>query len=302
MVEYIPCGQTLVVSYAINLMTTLLASHRLSQNSPINQTLLNRGLHYGDGLFETILLHHGKLVLQDLHLERLSRDSRRLFISLNIDTVEQELNQFVSALQLPVEQSAVIKIIVSRGWGGRGYGFTVAEDILPEVCFLAYSYTATPISEINAIFCQQNISVNPTLAGIKHLSRLEQVMLSHELVSKKADEGIVCDCYGAVVEGVSSNVFAVIDGVCCTPILDKAGVAGVMRHYLLQTVLPCLNIPAVEKNINVAQLDLAQELFFTNSIKGVLPVSALAEKKYTNHSVANKIQQYLQKEHNHAFG
>src|SRR5690554_3982871 len=113
-------------------MTTLLASHGIPSHASFEQTLLNRGLHYGDGLFETILFHHGRLLLKELHLERLHRDSRKLYIPLKVEKIEQELDQFISTLDLPVEQAAIIKIIVTRGWGGRGYGFSEDNQVPPQ--------------------------------------------------------------------------------------------------------------------------------------------------------------------------
>jgi 4-amino-4-deoxychorismate lyase len=227
----------------------------------------NRGLAYGDGVFETLRICHHQLVFPELHLVRLERGLRVLGIA---DCV-RELKSDIDKLAGEFPEQGVLKIIVTRGVGGRGYRSASVNK--PDRILTLHNLPEPPPSVatgINAFLCQTRLGESGVLTGLKHLNRLEQVLASLEWPDERFHEGLMLDREGFVIEGTRSNVFAVFNGGLVTPTLELSGIAGVMRQAILEAV------PGVrEININLAQLEQASELFFCNSVAGIWPVSSL---------------------------
>lgn len=229
----------------------------------------DRGLAYGDGVFETILIHRYTPVLLDRHLERLVRGT----IRLRIDFERADLEQDIGRLRDKFPEQGVLKIIVTRGSGGRGYlpaGSSEATRILSLHAMPDYGETH-PEQGIDVFVCNQRLALQPALAGIKHLNRLEQVMAALEWPDESYMEGLMLDTTGHVIEGTRSNLFWAESGQLLTPALAQCGVAGVMRGYLIDS------LPAVKEvaDCSLARLCSADEVFFCNSIFGIWPVNRI---------------------------
>lgn len=237
-------------------------------------SLNNRGLAYGDGLFETVLLHEGRPILLARHLARLQRGCARL----GIPDCRAELEKDIKQLRDEFAAWGVLKIIVTRGAGGRGYQ---PREALPPTRILTLHPRPTfdnhdPQQGIKAFVCQQALAHQEALAGLKHLNRLEQVLASREWPDDPAVlEALMLDRSGHVIEGTRSNVFWVRGKEVYTPRLDLCGVEGVMREALIdafggrvRTVL-----------WPMGDVLRADEMFFCNSVNGVWPVLELRKGK-----------------------
>jgi 4-amino-4-deoxychorismate lyase len=243
---------------------------------------LDRGFNYGDGLFETVRLDsnggRAHLPLWPLHRRRLLRSCGRLLISLDPQRLDSAVEQLLQqAVSHNVEQG-VVKIVVSRGVGGRGY--LAPESMLATLCVGLYPVAVHPLANveegIHLHLCQQRLSSNLSLAGMKHLSKLEYVLARSEWRDKKLAEGVLLDAVGNVVEGTFSNVFAVLEGKLLTPALLGCGVAGVMRRLILDVLAPKLGVVVLESDISLAELEAADEVFTCNSVCGIWPVLSLS--------------------------
>lgn len=246
----------------------------------------DRGLLYGDGVFESICYRQQQLLRLPAHLHRLQQSCERLGIALRLTTIEHHLDLLFSCLPSGPDapHEGVVKIIVTRGDGGRGYAPAVSAVPRSLVQFhvMPVHYAEFARSGISCMLCQHPVSVNPGLGGLKHLNRLDQVMGSRELVAAQnqpyADtvlqEGLMFDNQGNLIEGTRSNVFAVIDGQLCTPDLTAAGVCGIMRQTLLAWCAG-QGIEVVVRAITRAELMLASEVFICNSVMGIWPVNRL---------------------------
>lgn len=226
----------------------------------------DRGLHYGHGLFETMRLHGGEIPLWPRHRRRLERDAKRLRIPLEIDSAERELAAALS--HWPA--SGVVKLVVTAGRGGAGYR---ADATASAHRILGFRPLPPPRPELRVRLCTHPLSVNPGLAGIKHLNRLDQVLAAGELPEDR--EGLLGDGCGHLVEGLAGNLFVRIHGRWSTPLLDTAGVRGVMRELLLEELLPSLGIPVAERTIFSDELAAAEALFLCNAVRGVEPIAAV---------------------------
>ena len=258
---------------------------------PIQQlSPLERGLAYGDGVFTTMAVRQGRAELLAYHWQRLEHGCQRLAINTpNFSQWQDDFRRFLICYP-----DVTAKIIISRGEGGRGY----LPDLLaqPNCYFYAFPVVSYPESYQQAIstdFLRGRLGVSPLLAGIKHLNRLEQVLLRQELAQTSYPEALVCDVTGKVIEGVFSNVFMVKNQQLLTPYVNEAGVAGVMRRYILQLAAE-LGIIAHEKNLMPADFLAADEVFFCNSLYGIWPVAQIAGTMLPSHRLTQKLQSQLE--------
>ena len=249
-------------------------------------SLKDRGLAYGDGLFETIAVRGGQPILLDRHLTRLAEGCSRLAIDADIDRVRTELRAYAAAMG-----EGVLKLILTRGDGLRGYapdpaaqGRRILQGNPPA------AYPAVHGEQGVRLFpCATRLSNQPLLAGLKHLNRLEQVLARAEWRDGEHAEGLMLDQAGRVIEGVFSNLFLVRDGVLITPDLKRCGVAGVMRAELLFQA-ESLAIPTQITDVSLEQLQWADEVFVCNSVYGVWPVRAYAALSWPVGPLTRKLQ------------
>ena len=238
----------------------------------------DRGLAYGHGLFETTLLIDSQIPLLDRHLSRLTQDSHLMGILADNDEIRHYLNLFIQTLSDQSINSGVVKIILTAGRGGRGYA--MPEKMVPTLIF---SYTSLPEDVkyqrdqgIDIRLCRHLLGTGSTLAGIKHLNRLDQVMARSEWSHNRYQEGLMFTETGDVIEATSANIFVKTqDGQWLTPDLDQSGVSGVMRGLLIEEVFPACDIKVSIKPINRDTLLDAQQILLCNSIRGILSVNAV---------------------------
>ncbi|MBK1690801.1 aminodeoxychorismate lyase [Ectothiorhodospira mobilis] len=234
----------------------------------------DRGLQYGDGLFETIRILHGAPVCWQRHRARLAEGCRRLGIPLpGADLMDAEISSVCAGVD-----AGVLKLVLTRGPGPRGY----APPKVPQptrilqVAPAPRHPAAWSRDGVAVRLCTTRLARNPRLAGIKHLNRLEQVLARSEW-EDEVQEGIMQDTEGQVVEGVMSNLFLVFGEGLRTPDLQHCGVVGITRARVMELAhrwgIPC-RVGAVTE----ADLWRADGLFLTNTLAGIWPVSCLAGK------------------------
>ncbi|MFZ5697884.1 MAG: aminodeoxychorismate lyase [Pseudomonadota bacterium] len=252
----------------------------------------DRGLAYGDGLFETISVRNGRIALLDFHLQRLLRGVEALhLLPIDIDALSLELRRFVSTQADIGCIDFSLKLLLTRGSAGRGY-FPLPEAV-PRRLLLAYTPAVWPAANgetgIALFECVTRLGVNPALAGIKHLNRLEQVLARAEWDDTAFAEGLLRDVDGRVIEGTMSNLFLVHDGQLVTPRLQRCGIAGVMRSFLVARALT-LGIGVLERDVAREELDSADELFVCNSSFGIWPIRALGVRRWTPGPLTRRLQ------------
>lgn len=236
----------------------------------------DRGLHYGDGLFETLLVNSGQPLLWAAHRARLARGCERLGLGPLPDRLlEEEI-----ALLLHGEMQGVLKILLTRGSGGRGYAppqggasrriLMLYPPRAPDPCWRA---------GVRVHLCQTPVTLNPALAGLKHLNRLDSVLARAEWRDPGIAEGLMFDLEGQLVGGTMSNVFLWDGERLKTPRLDRAGIAGTVRALVFEQARD-LGIACEECRLGRADLARASGLFLTNALIGVWPVHALANQSF----------------------
>lgn len=251
---------------------------------------LERGLHYGDGLFETIACLGGRPRFLNLHLERLARGCTRLGIELP-DREELRREILAAAAEAP---SAIVKVLLTRGPAvARGYATTGSEQ--PTRLTLRYRREDEPRNAQDGVRVRTaalRLGENPALAGLKHLNRLEQVLARREWSDGAIAEALMFSSSGMLISGVMSNVFLVEGARLRTPLLDRCGVAGVMRQVVLREAARA-GIAAEEAPLDAGDLARARELFLTSAVIGLRPVRVLDGRACEIGAVTRELQQRL---------
>lgn len=246
----------------------------------------DRGLHYGDGLFETALSIDGRVRFLDDHLERLFRGCERLGIQApDRHALSDEITQVSGAAS-----RGVLKIIVTRGGGGRGYRPAAAATATRIVAL--HPLQETPQHPLKLRWCETRLGRNTRLAGIKHLNRLEQVLAQSEWREGEFDEGLMMDTEGELVCATSGNVFAVRDGALVTPDLRFCGVQGVMRAQVIK-VASKLGLAVGEEPLWPHDLEAASEIFITNAVRGIRSATSLDSLQWSDSTVATRLARAL---------
>lgn len=243
-------------------------------------SIANRGLNYGDGVFETMRVHRGGLLLWPQHLARLREGAWRLGITMpDVDFIEARIADMASGAD-----AGVLKLLVTRGEGGRGYAPPV--DAMP-----TWILSLLPLPTMQAALrvhpCETRLATQPALAGIKHCNRLEQVLGRAEAVRAGCDEGLMRDMAGNPVSATSANLLVLHDGRWCTPPVEACGVAGVLRGWLLAQGL------AEVAALTLDDLADADAVALCNSVRGILPVRALGAREWSPHPATEELQARL---------
>ena len=256
--------------------------------------VIDRGFQYADGLFETIAVKDGEPLLFDRHLERLALGCAKLGIAPPAPGV---LGSEALSLCRGAER-AVLKLMLTRGSGGRGYRPDGAGPPTRVTAVLPWPDYAPACREQGVVLrlCRTRLGSNPDLAGLKHLARLEQVLARGEWSDPSIQEGLMLDGQLRVIEGTMSNVFLVRGEHLVTPRLDACGVKGVMRA----AVIACasrMGVACEERDVAVEELQSADGLFLTNSLIGLWPVRRLEGRDYAVPRLVSVLAAQLIEEH-----
>ncbi|AEF54729.1 aminodeoxychorismate lyase [Marinomonas posidonica] len=251
----------------------------------------DRGLAYGDGVFETIHANQNGFVRLSSHLTRLYKGLEKLLMAFDVEQKE-ELSYFLRTIVSDqLDGDSVVKIMVTRGQGGRGYQppktvkHTIVIGILPFP-----NYQAESLHGVGVSLSPIPVNSNSYLAGIKHLNRLEHVIAKQYLASDDF-EAIMLDCQGYVIEGIQSNVFWFKDGLLCTPNLDAAGVEGTYRQAILAEMATQTTLIG---NFTAEHLLAADEVFMANSLMKIVPVIRIGHQSFTIGANTKNLQSLMQ--------
>ncbi|MEJ2347014.1 MAG: aminodeoxychorismate lyase [Gammaproteobacteria bacterium] len=251
----------------------------------------DRGLQYGDGVFETLAVRDGIPAHWDRHMARLREGCARL----GIEPPAPELLRREAHQECGASARGVLKLIVTRGSGGRGYRIPVPSR--PARILSLHPWPDYPsdwqCDGIAMRVCVTRWSLNPALAGIKHLNRLEQVLARSEWDNPDIAEGLMLNSRGQVISGTMTNIFVVQDDALITPDLAECGICGITRARVLEAAadlgMDCRVLP-----LDLEQLLRARELFVCNSVAGIWPVRKLEQVSFAAGSATRQLTQALE--------
>lgn len=246
----------------------------------------NRGLNYADGLFETLVVHNTHPRSWQAHMDRLSAGCERLGMEMPPQAILLREVQTVSAGMT----DAVVKIVLTRGGTGRGYTppDTSASSRIVSAHYYPDGVVELARDGVKARICELRLAIQPALGGIKHLNRLEQVLASAEIRDSNAVEGVMLDSEDHVISAISANIFLVIDDRILTPRLDRCGIRGVVRSKILAAFAPRCE----QRRIHVDMLWEANEIFISNSVRGIIPLTAINDQTFRIGPVTRELQNW----------
>ena len=263
-----------------------MSSRTLINGAPIEVVpAFDRGLAYGDGLFESIRFVGTVAPLWPRHMQRLALSCERLRLPVP-DLAQLWREALDVSRDLP---QSVVRITLTRGIGERGY----APPLSPQPTRIVAAFAPPSVNDevysrgMRVRLCDIRLAEQPLLAGMKHLNRLEQVLARAEWNDPAIAEGVLCDIHGHAISATMANLFALVDGVLLTPAVDRCGVAGVARAEILAT--------CPQAQVGLLTLDAlrdASEVFLSSSVRGILPVHSLGESVYAPGAVTRQLQQH----------
>ncbi|SFM92060.1 4-amino-4-deoxychorismate lyase [Izhakiella capsodis] len=246
----------------------------------------DRAIQFGDGCFTTARVRQGKVVWHNAHLMRLKQACQRLMIAQTDWTkLDKEMRRLASQ-----QDQAVLKIIITRGAGGRGYSMAGCGSPVRILSCSPYPthYSGLRESGAHLMLVSTPLGSNPVLAGLKHLNRLEQILIRAELDAKTADEALVLDTEGRLVECCAANLFWRKGKQLFTPDLSRCGVAGLARHHLIQQAqLLGWTVAFVRETPEV--LSDAEEVFICNALMPLVPVIQAETYRFTSRAFYHQL-------------
>lgn len=258
-------------------------------------SVMDRGLAYGDGLFETMRIHQGAIKLAAWHLCRLVSGAKRLGIDVDPLWLDAQLNVVVADISSncsqPENHLGILKLILTRGTGSGGY--TPDPTCRPN---LIGSYRSIDVSAhpagIELIVCPVRLSRSELLGGLKHLNRLEYVLAAGQGVLQRTQQWLLLDETEKLVETLTHNIFWVKQGALVTPDTTYSGVAGVMRQWILEQA-SSLGLTTSVGHFALDELETADEVFICNSVRGIWPVVRLEKTAFKPGAITRRLQAHL---------
>ena len=232
---------------------------------------LDRGLAYGDGVFRTLRTRAGRPLWWRDQYAKLAADSAALMLAC-----PDEARLHAEICQVAEAEEGVVKVVLTRGPGARGYAPPPAQAptrVVLSAPLPAYAQAGAP-EAVTVRWCTLRLARQPRLAGVKHLNRLENVLARAEWDDPEIFEGLLCDDLGGVIGGVMSNLLVIKDDELFTPELAECGVAGVARTRLLRAAAR-LGIPTRIGRLLPAAILAADEVMICNSVFGLRRVARL---------------------------
>ena len=258
--------------------------------------LPDRGLDFGDGVFETLLTRHGEPLYLDLHLARMLRGCKLLALPDCDSAVRRHLQAVTLAITAHGWHWASLRITLSRGAGPRGYAPpTKARPRIVISVTRLDKFTPNMAAPAALHLADMRWATQPALAGLKHLNRLEQVLAAAEYNEAGLDEAVMLGQTGQVISVVAGNLFVVSGGEILTPRLRNCGIHGTRRDLVMRRWAPKLGLAVRECTLGIGQLEEADEVFYSNSLVGLRPVARFGRRRWSTHTICDALyRQYRQ--------
>ena len=255
--------------------------------------LPDRGLDFGDGLFETLLLLAGKPLYLEFHMQRLEQGLRVLGFPDCLAGIKDQIHAVLNSGDFPGEMA--MRVTVTRGGGPRGY--LPPQATVPRVIIVTSARTGQSTLEVPSparlAVAKIRWGCQPRLAGIKHLNRLEQVLAAREREAAAVDEVVMLNQAGGVVSVSAGNLFVVNGDELLTPQLAECGVLGTRRRLIIERLAPGLGLQVRELELTLAQMESAEEVFYCNALVGVRPVGSFGAARWQSHKVCAALHTLL---------
>lgn len=251
-------------------------------------SIFDRGLAYGDGFFETTAWRFIKrkkdcrVEFWNRHLKRIKQTCQFLNIKIsNFSQLEKDKKKILTKAHNIGMVEGVLKIIITRGEGGRGYKYE--KNMKPNIMFIVSNKTEYPSdfysNGVKIKISKSPITINNSLAGFKHLNRLDSVLARSEWEDHDVFDSMFIDNYNNIIEGTMSNLFFIKENVLYTPSINICGIKGIMREVVIDKCCEFFDEIKICESSKDFFLE-ADSIFLTNSLIKILPVKQVESKKF----------------------
>ncbi|PPC94927.1 MAG: aminodeoxychorismate lyase [Methylotenera sp.] len=255
----------------------------------------DRGFTYGDGVFRTMKIRDGQPISWPFHYQKLVADCAVIgIVCPSAELLVSDIQQLFPIEEFDNGEVSVAKIIITRGEGERGYAppaVTIPTRVLIKSSMPTY-LDAHYLSGVRLHLCDTRLALQPKLAGIKHLNRLENILARMEWREESIFDGLMMDMQSNVIECTMSNIFARVGSHLYTPDLSQCGVAGITRQRILG-LESLLGLNCSEVRITLPELLSADEVIVCNSLYGAFQVTAIGNQTWEQQSLASTIRNIL---------
>jgi branched-chain amino acid aminotransferase len=242
----------------------------------------NRAFLYGDAVFETIRVNQGKILFLEDHYFRLMASMRILRMEIpmffTMEFFEEQIIKLIEASE--VASAYRIRITVFRD--SEGFYVPVTHDVSYLIQAQPLSNTFYTINNANyEVELFKDFSINPQLLStLKSTNRMVQITAGIFAKENSYDNCLILNTDKNVAEAIDSNLFLVQGNHIITPPLSDGCLNGIMRKHLLRILKDNPDYTVEEKNISPFDLQKADELFLTNVIKGIQPITKYRKKEF----------------------
>ena len=242
----------------------------------------NRGLRYGDGIFETIKLRNGALILKDEHFARFWKGLQLLQFDIpklwSPEKFEEQILQLANKNKIT---SARVRLTVIRGEGGL---YDLKDNIpnyIIETITLAENTGNFNENGLELCIYKDAVKAIDAFSNIKHNNYLPYLMGALFAKKNQCNDALILNSNGNICDSTIANVFLIKDENIYTPALTEGCVAGIMRKWLIEKIRE-QGFPVNEKVLTKDDLLSGDEIFLSNSIYNIRWVNSVENKKYTN--------------------
>jgi len=275
-----------------------MASHHTSLiNGSFDQTIsaVDRGFTYGDGVFRTMKIKDGQPISWPFHYQKLVADCAAIgIVCPSAELLMCDIQLLFPITEFEDGQVQVVKIIITRGEGERGYAppaVTIPTRVLIKSAMPSYA-DAHYTQGVRLHLCDTRLALQPKLAGIKHLNRLENILARMEWRDESVFDGLMLDQHGNVIECTMSNIFTRVGTKLYTPDLSQCGVAGITRQRILG-LEALLGLTTHVATLSLPELLNADEVIICNSLYGAFQVTAIGNQTWKQQTLASTIRNIL---------
>lgn len=245
----------------------------------------SRAFNYGDGIFETMRFMAGELPLQALHKQRLLHGVTVLGLHISANVIDSLFDQ------IPREFSrfhdGIVKLVLARSECGVAGYVDKNQSVNSYIRFTPSSQTHGWLQEpVHLYPAEGALGHNPTLAGLKHLSRLDYIVASGGRIPGWNEECLFLDVEENIIETMRHNIFCVSENLIYTPSMTHVGVAGVMRKLILDELAAYVGVRIIEKSIAYHRIGQFDEIFLSNAVRGIVPVASVGGKTTLQYTYA----------------
>lgn len=250
-------------------------------------SVLEPGFLYGWGLFETMRAYNNKIVYLDAHLERIKKSSRLIDIRVRYSLAELK-DIIFRTVKVSSFKDAYVRLTLWKAKEDAGI-LVVTKKYRP---FSSKKYK----EGFSAAISKFRQNKGSFLAQIKSTSRLLYESVYQEAENKGFDEAIILNHRGYISEGSRSNICLVKDNILCTPALECGCLEGITRKVIFD-LARIYKIKRYEGNFTVQDLYMADEVFLTNSLMGIMPLTSL-EKQLLAKGLVGRLTKFFMKKYN----